>query len=221
MLLEDVWKVLDEKVFPLASTGRLFNLYNDRHPELDLPDAPAIRRANLRSYLNAYREMPRVFLVAEAPGPWGCRFTGVPITCEAQLLDAAFPVHGVRSSTAGRPHREYSAGIHWRVLAPYFPAFLTWNTVPFHPHRRGEPLSIRTPTAGEIDAFESVLEGFLRVIQPDYVAAVGRKAQRALDRLDVANTYVRHPSQGGARIFEEQVIELLKAAGIAPRPRSS
>jgi hypothetical protein len=215
MLLEAVWEMLEENVFPQSSTGRLFNLYKDRDPQVDLPEAPAIRRANLRSYLNAYDELPDVFLLAEAPGPWGCRFSGVPITSEAQLLDTTFPVHGDRTSITGSPHTEYSAGIHWRVLARYFPAFLTWNTVPFHPHRRGEPLSIRTPTAGEIDAFVSVVKSFLGVIQPRYVAAVGRKAQRALDRLDVPNTYVRHPSQGGARIFEEQVIELLKAAGIA------
>src|SRR5690606_10917057 len=113
--------------------------------------APAIRRDNLRSYLAAYESMPDILLVCEAPGPWGCRFSGVPITSESQLLDPAFPVHGRKSSTAAEPYSEYSANIHWRVLAPYFPRFLTWNTVPLHPHRE-DPLSIRTPTNREIDA---------------------------------------------------------------------
>lgn len=214
MVLDVAWEILEEMVFPRASTNRLFNLYRDRDPNLDLPHAPARRRANLRSYLKAYDEMPGIFLLAEAPGPWGCRFSGVPITSEAQLLDANFPVHGSRTSAAGEPHKEYSAGIHWRVLAPYFPSFLTWNAVPFHPHKKGEPLSIRTPTAGEIDAFEDVLAALLNVIQPRCVAAVGRKAQRALNRLDIENTYVRHPSQGGAKIFEHNMLDLLKDVGV-------
>lgn len=214
MLLGDVWDLLEEHVFARDSTERLFNQYKDRHPELDLQEAPAIRRDNLRRYLGAYDRMPEVFLLAEAPGPWGCRFSGVPITSEAQLLDRDFPVHGRQSSVAEEPHREYSAGIHWRVLAPYFPAFLTWNTVAFHPHKKN-PLSIRTPTNREIDSFRGVLDGFLQVIQPKYVAAVGRKAERALDRLGIEHTYVRHPSQGGAKRFEEGVMEILCRAGLA------
>ncbi len=214
MLLDDVWEVLETLVFERPSTDRLFNIYGDRHAELDLAEAPAIRRSNLRTYLAAYDEMPEVFLLAEAPGPWGCRFSGVPITSEAQLLDGDFPVHGRRSSTAAEPYAEYSARIHWRALAPYYPDFLTWNAVPFHPHEKDEPLSIRTPTAGEIDAFEDVLDGFLTVIQPDHVVAVGRKAERALKRLDVDNTYVRHPSQGGAKLFTAGVLKILEQAEI-------
>lgn len=213
--MDPVWEILEKKVFVRASTDRLFNLYRDRDAELDKPDAPAIRRQNLRGYLSAYQEMPRVFLVAEAPGPWGCRFSGVPITSESQLLDKNFPVIGDKSSTADEPHDEYSANIHWRVLADYFPAFMTWNTVPFHPHKRGEPLSIRTPTAGEIDQFEDVLHGFLEVIQPEFVGAVGRKAERALNRIGTEHVYIRHPSQGGSRKFEEGVRALLGRAGVA------
>ena len=32
--------------------------------------------------------------------------------------------------------------------------------------------------------------------------ALGRVAERALTAVNVACTYVRHPSQGGARLFE-------------------
>ncbi len=213
MLLKDVWQVLVDDVFPVESTARLFNQYKDRHPDLDLPNAPEIRRDNLQSYLSAYTERPRVFLLAEAPGPWGCRFSGVPITCEAQLLDADFPVHGRQSSVADEPYREYSANIHWGVLAPYFPHFLTWNTVPFHPHR-DDPLSIRTPTNREIERFTGVVGVFLRVIEPRFVVAVGRKAERALNHLEVDCIYVRHPSQGGAGLFRKGVLALMGAAGM-------
>jgi hypothetical protein len=213
MLLEKVWTVLEECVFSRASTERLFNLYGDRNEDVDLPNAPAIRRENLWNYLSAYREPPSVFLLAEAPGPWGCRFSGVPITSEAQLLDPDFPVHGRQSSAGEQPHSEYCANIHWRVLAPYFPRFLTWNAVPLHPH--GErPLSIRTPTTREVTGFSIVVMAFLEALQPAHVVAVGRKAERALNHLDVPHVYVRHPSQGGSKRFEEGVLDILDEAGV-------
>src|SRR5919106_4390686 len=99
MLLSDVWAVLEERVFTHTSSDRLFNFYKDGEEALDLPDGPAIRRQNLKSYLSCFRERPPVLLLAEAPGPWGCRFSGVPITSESQLLDAHFPVRGMQSST--------------------------------------------------------------------------------------------------------------------------
>ncbi len=213
MILGRVWEILKTDVFPLESTDRLFNQYKDRHEDLDLPDASQIRRRNLRAYLRAYDEMPDVFLLAEAPGPWGCRFSGVPITSEAQLLDAEFPVHGARSSAHGKPYSEYSASIYWRVLARYFPHFLTWNTVPFHPHKE-HPLSIRTPTNREIEAFSGVLERIVDVIDPSHVVAVGRKAERALNQIGIRNIYVRHPSQGGAKSFEDGVVKVLHEAGV-------
>lgn len=214
MLLSEIWDVLEERVFDHPSSERLFNQYRDRNPDFDMAGAPRIRRENLRRYLAAYDAMPTVFLLAEAPGPWGCRFSGVPITSEAQLLDPDFPIHGQRTSTAAEPNTEYCAGIHWRVLRAYFPTFLTWNTVPFHPHK-DDPLSIRTPTNREIDAFSDVVDVFLDVIQPEHVVAVGRKGERALTRLGVENTYVRHPSQGGAKLFEAGMLQILNESGAA------
>ena len=205
--------MLQERVFPIPSTDRLFNQYHDRHDGLDLPDAQRIRRNNLKAYLNAYDILPDIFLLAEAPGPWGCRFSGVPITSEAQLLDVGFPFEGVRSSLAGDPHDEYCARIHWRILQPHFPHFLTWNAVPFHPHKE-DVLTIRTPTHHEIDAFAGVVECFLDVIGPSFIVAVGRKAERTLNRIGVDNIYVRHPSQGGAKLFAKGVMKVLEEAGV-------
>jgi hypothetical protein len=213
MVLEEVWRMLQDEVFPLASTDRLFNQYGDRDEVLDLPDAPQIRRDNLKAYLSAYNVFPGILLIAEAPGPWGCRFSGVPITSESQLLDSGFPIHGARSSATGDPNSEYCANIHWRVLMPFFPHFLTWNAVPFHPHRE-DPLSIRTPTWREIDAFSDVVKCFVDVIRPTHVVAVGRKAERSLELIGVDHAYVRHPSQGGAKLFEEGVTSVLTEAGV-------
>ncbi|MEX1056043.1 MAG: uracil-DNA glycosylase, partial [Rhodothermales bacterium] len=201
-LFEQVWGILQENVFNVPSTDRLFNLYRDRDDELDLPDAPAIRKNNLRAFLASYAAAPPLFLLAEAPGPWGCRFSGVPITSEEQLLDPHFPIHGSQSSSASKPHSEYSANIHWRILRPYFPHFITWNAVPFHP-RSAHPLSIRTPTGREVDAYADIVRAFLDAVRPERVIAIGRKAERALNHLGAASIYVRHPSQGGSRLFEQ------------------
>src|SRR5690606_27931819 len=118
-----------------ASDALSFNPYRDYDARFDLPEAPARRRQNLRNYLAAYEQRPPVFLLAEAPGPWGCRFSGVPLVSEAQLADAQFPLAGQPTSQQEMPHHEYSAKIYWRVLQPYFPHFFTWNTMPFHPHQ--------------------------------------------------------------------------------------
>ena len=204
-----VWAAFERRLFPVPSSDRLFNLYRDRHPELDRPEAPAIRRRNLWRYLAAYETPPTVFLLAEAPGPWGCRFSGVPLTSEAQLLDPDFPLAGEASGRAERPHREYSARIYWRVMRPYFPRFFTWSTVPLHPHRPGAPLSIRTPTQREVRDWLPLVADLIEALKPAQVIAIGRKAEFALQSLGIPCTYVRHPSQGGARLFEAGVRALL------------
>jgi len=203
------WAAFECWLFPAPSSDRLFNLYRDRHPELDRPEAPAIRRRNLWRYLAAYETPPPVFLLAEAPGPWGCRFSGVPLTSEAQLLDPGFPLAGEASGLAERPHREYSARIYWRVMRPYFPRFFTWSAVPLHPHRPGAPLSIRTPTQREVRDWLPLVADLIEALKPAQAIAIGRKAEFALRSLGVRCTYVRHPSQGGARLFETGVRALL------------
>jgi hypothetical protein len=205
MLFIDAWDLLAERVFPVPSTERLFNPYLDIDPELDRPGAQEIRRRNLRNYLSAYTERPRLFLLLEAPGPWGCRFSGVPITSEAQLVDPSFPISGTPSSARPEPYSEYSAGIYWRILMPYFPHFFTWNTVPLHPHRPGEPLSIRNPTQREVGQFVDVAADMVRIVRPEHVLAVGRKAEYALRQAGLSCSYVRHPSQGGAGKFAEGI----------------
>lgn len=217
MLLADVFALFERHLFPTPSTDILFNPYRDRHHALDLPDAPVIRQQNLQRYLASYVQRPSVLILAEAPGPWGCRFSGVPLVSEAQLADPRFPIDGQPTSTVDTPHHEYSARIYWRVLRPFFPHFFTWNTVPFHPHQPGEPLTIRTPRIGEIRDSLIVLEGLLDLLRPQCVLAIGRKAEGALGMLGVDCTYVRHPSQGGAKLFAEGVEAALCDMGFAAK----
>ena len=145
--------------------------------------------------------------MAEAPGPWGGRFTGVPFTNERQLLDPAFPVDGRPTSAhfarTGAPQREYSGNIFWDAMLPHWGRFWTWNAVPLHPHRAGAPLTVRTPGVRETRAWHGLLAGVVGALEPRAVLAVGRKAEGALEAVGAAPVYVRHPSQGGATLFRE------------------
>lgn len=199
----------------MPSPDGLFNPYHDRVEGIDHPDAVALRRANLHNYLSCYTEPPAVFLLAEAPGPWGCRFSGVPLVSEAQLVDPAFPISGDASSLEEEPHGEYSANIYWRVMQPYFPHFFTWNSVPFHPYKEGKLLSIRNPTNREVAGFATLLSGMLDILQPKHVLAIGRKAEYGLKKIGIDATYVRHPSQGGAKLFEAGVTAIFQSIGLA------
>ncbi len=205
---QSVIRILEEGVFALPSSADLFNPYRDCDSELDLDDASQLRRLNLESYVRTLASGPTVLVVAEAPGPWGCRFSGVPITSEAQLLDAAFPISGEKTSRASEAYSEYSAGIFWRVMLPFFPGFFAWNAVPLHPHRTGEPTTIRTPRNGELRSFVDVTAAIVDAADPVEVVALGRKAEQQLGWAGIECRYVRHPSQGGAVRFAEGMAEV-------------
>lgn len=210
-----MWSVFAVHLFNQPGSSGLFNPYSDWAEDLDHPEAVTLRQTNLRNYLTCYVEPPPVFLLAEAPGPWGCRFSGVPLVSEAQLVDPAFPIAGHPSSLAETPHHEYSAKIYWRVMQPYFPHFFTWNSVPFHPYKGDERLSIRNPSNREVASFAPLLQALLDLLQPQHVVAIGRKAEYGLQKIGIDATYVRHPSQGGAKLFETGVTAIFQEIGLA------
>lgn len=207
-----LWPVFERHVFGVPSTATLFNPYRDAVDGLDAPGAADLRRTNLAAYLDGFAAWPDVLLLAEAPGPHGARFSGVPLVSEAMLVDPAFPLGGVPTNAFGPPLREYSAGIVQRVIAPWRTRVLVWNTVPFHPHPAGNPRGIRPPTRAEVLACAPLLRDVLGVLRPARCLAVGRVAERALGAAGVAAEYLRHPSQGGACLFEGGLLEAMRPA---------
>ena len=194
----------------------LFNMYSDRcEYDLEGIDAPSVRTENLLSYLQSFATSPHTLIVAEAPGPWGCRFTGVPITSEVQLADPSFPISG-QVCTVGEAKKEYSAGIFWRVLLPFFPGFVVWNSVPFHPFKPGQPDTIRTPSQSELKEYAPLTEQLIDIFSFDSVLALGRRAEKQLKHLGIDCTYIRHPSQGGATAFESGMLDHFR-----PDPKST
>ena len=206
-----LWEALAAHVLDAETGPDLVNPYRDASPALDADGAPAIRRDNLRAAVAAVPERLGVLVVAEAPGPSGCRFSGVPLVSESLLLDPGFPLDGRPTSLRalhGEPLREYSGGIYWRVMRPRWGRFWTWNAVPHHPHKPGLPLTIRAPRVREVRAAADGLRAVVEALRPERVVALGRVAERSLLALDVPCTYVRHPSQGGARAFEAGMAEV-------------
>lgn len=207
--------VFEEELFPAPSSEILFNPYRDEDPDYDLTGAAEIRRENLRNYFFSFRKAPPVLMVGEAPGPRGCRFSGIPFTSERQLLAGMFPFAGKKSGKAARPYSEPSGTILWEALLPFYPGFLLWNAVPLHPHKPGRPISVRAPGRAEISAFAGLLAKVVSFTAPDRVVALGRNAEHALGLAGVRAEYVRHPSQAGAPEFRRGVLKVVRGAGLA------
>lgn len=215
---EKVIAVLEKEVFTVSSTEVLFNPYKDVDSQLDKPNAAEIRRENLKAYVqNCFSNNSETtfLIIGEAPGPRGCRFSGIPFTNEAQLLEGHLYFTGQQSSKREEPYCAPASKIFWRVMFPYLvqgKSFFMWNCVPFHPHKKDKPLSVRNPTAKEIlDCSMGLLE-LIEAIHSSHIIAIGRKAEQAISLIKVKSTIhpVRHPSRGGATLFEKQIKAVLE-----------
>jgi Uracil DNA glycosylase superfamily len=202
---------------------QIFNPWRDVDSAYDCrPDAPAIRCAQLTAYLSERLASATTVLIAEAPGYQGARFSGMAMTSERILLGqhAAVRSEQVFAGIAQRTSRadisrgseqgmnEPTATVVWsHMLQAGFDArdFVLWNTVAFHPHHAGEPMTNRTPTPSEVALAAPILHRFLALFPSAKVIVLGRIAERTLAELGVAAQAVRHPSMGGATQFRAQM----------------
>ena len=179
----------------------------------------AIRRANLRRYLEQYLEVqPRVMLIGEAPGYRGCRVTGTPFTNLRILTKGVdgLPLFGIRngfqSPTATRlPPAELSATILWNALAGVRNLPLVWNAFPFHPWKPQNPWSNRKPSRKELQQGVA----FLRILRDIYdirtLVAVGRSAEFSLQSMGEPHQAIRHPAYGGKKEFLRGLTRIVDA----------
>jgi uracil-DNA glycosylase len=185
------------------SAPHVFNPWAERNRD-DLPrNGPKARRQRLAAHLSIAAAQ---VLIGEAPGYQGCRISGIPFTSERLLMAGRIPRMGAevaRLSTRARPWSEPSATVLWSTLHELHIAESTvlWNVFPWHPHRRREPLSNRTPTRLECAQGLPLLELLLSSMSGARLFAVGRHAERALRELGREAVMLRHPSQGGATQF--------------------
>jgi hypothetical protein len=201
--------------------GRVFNQYRDVQPDLDAPGGAMVRRRNLRCYLEAFSGAHYI-LVGEAAGYAGCRFSGIPFTCESQLigpgrLSWTRPPDVARtlgpSSRAETLWAERSATMVWEMLGERRDCLL-WNAFPWHPMGERGPLSNGQP-GREVGQGAEALRCLLALLPAARPYAVGRVAQRALADLGREAPYIRHPSHGGKNKFAAAL------AGLPVRPANS
>ncbi|MBO9040599.1 uracil-DNA glycosylase [Curtobacterium flaccumfaciens] len=165
-----------------------------------------LRRANLTRYLEQSGSGADTLLVAEAPGWRGMTNTGVPFTSMRELG----PEYLVPPEPTA-PWEASSRVVHaaldgWRGALP-----VAWAIFPHHPFVAPDRLTNRTPRPAEVRSGAPVALALLEAlggVDRVRVVAVGRKAQGALALAGIEATAVRHPAQGGAKEFTEQLREL-------------
>jgi len=172
--------------------------------------AGRLRRTNLERYLDRVGTGADTVLVAEAPGWRGMTNTGVPFTSMREL--------GPEYLVPPEPTApwEASSRVVQAALAEWHGALpLTWAIFPHHPFVAPDRLTNRTPRPAEVRDGAPVALALLKALRSSgstgevrVVVAVGRKAQGALALAGIDAVAVRHPAQGGAKQFTEQVLAL-------------
>lgn len=214
-------------------SSNVFNPWRDYDANTEIgPKAPAMRRENLRRYLELRKKAHYLF-IAEALGYQGGHFSGVAITSERILLGQHKDVRPEsvlgqwdyqRTSAANSPllnatqkakgFNEPTDTVVWSTLQSHgLAAFdvILWNIFPWHPHKAGNLLTNRTPSQAELDVGVEYAKMLLELVPKMQIVAIGQKAADTLSRYGIKCTAVRHPSMGGAETFRAQVAQLLQA----------
>lgn len=186
----------------------VFNPYADCCPTYDRADAAHVRRRNLVRCLEAaLTAQVDTIWIARDLGYRGGRRTGVPLTDEVHLGQAAALMGGITldRATRGPVVAERTAAIVWSVLNRIGEPAVLWNIFPLHPHEADDPFSNRCHTRAEREATWPLLTALIGMIKPRRIVAIGRDAGIALNGLDIAVEIVRHPSYGGQAEFSSGV----------------
>lgn len=175
----------------------------------------AVRRRNLRLYFEELDAIgPRLLLVGEAVSYRGGRLTGIPFVSESVMLCGVDgrvlgAERGYRKADPDTPvSTEASATMVWATIRHIEPLPLLWNAFPFHPFHAGNPRSNRMPSSGELETGARFVARLLRLFPIERVVAIGNQADRTLTSLGVDHVKVRHPSQGGKKLFVDGMARL-------------
>ena len=209
--------------------GALFNPWWEVDNENDIGrNAPAIRRKQLRAYLQERLRKATLAVIGEAVGYRGGHFSGIPMTSERLLLgrnkrielSPSNVLSDLKPRRTSKPEKypdgfsEPTATIVWGTLLRLGlkpDQFVLWNAFPWHSFDpRHGMLSNRMPDKSERAAGLPVLRAFLELFPCDQVVALGKVAAAGLDQLGIAAHCVRHPASGGARLFRTQIAAVVR-----------
>jgi hypothetical protein len=216
------------KLLSKSPSGAVFNPWWEVDKQNDIGrNAPAVRRHQLRAYLQKRVGKANVAVIGEALGYRGGHFSGIPMTSERLLLGRSkrFHIKPRDFFSAAKPRRtskpekypdgfsEPTATIVWGTLLRLGikpEQFVLWNAFPWHSFdsRRGV-LSNRMPNKSERAAGLTVLKPFLELFSCDQVVALGKIAATQLEELNVNAHCVRHPASGGAKLFRQQITKIV------------
>jgi uracil-DNA glycosylase len=211
-----------------SPSGAVFNPWWEVDEQNDIGrNAPAIRRNQLRAYLQKRFRKAHLAVIGEAIGYRGGHFSGIPMTSERLLLGRSKTVRLKSNDFFSdiKPRRtsklencpdgfsEPTATIVWGTLLQHGlkpDQFVLWNAFPWHSFdpRRGM-LSNRMPNKSEQAAGLQVLKAFLELFQCDQVVALGKIAAAQLEQLGVNAHCARHPASGGAKLFRQQIAKIV------------
>src|SRR5205809_5438393 len=212
-----------------SPSGAVFNPWWEVDNENDISGgSPAIRRNQLRAYLQKRLRKAHIAVIGDAISNLGGHFSVIPMTSERLLLgrskkvpmksnDFFFDINPQRTSKPEKCPEGFSeptATIVWGTLLRLGlkpDQFVLWNAFPWHSFdsRRGM-LSNRMPNRSERAAGLPVLKAFLELLSCDQVVALGKIAAAQLEELDVNAYCVRHPASGGAKLFRQQMAAVVK-----------
>lgn len=209
---------IDALIDTLAQSETSTDTYNEYAPS---NSNNAIRRTNLKLYLQTMTDrMPKTLMVMEAPGYRGCRLTGVPVTSRKVLLEGVPELdmfgeekgfRNVEEDGFERVYGEQSATIVWGTLANLAVVPFIWNTFPFHPHKKGKPLTNRKPRKAETRLGGEILQHVIDLWTFEQIIAIGNVAYDTMTDLEIECVKVRHPAQGGKNDFVAGLTDLLQA----------
>lgn len=209
-------------------SAAVFNPWAERDFCHDADDQGAVVRCEqLTHYLGERIGQADTLLCAEAIGYQGGHFSGIPMTSERLLLgglahkglvpEIVFKGLAPRRTSSPRVRpagfTEPTATIVWGFLAqqgidPY--RVVLWNAFPWHPYHHDKGLlSNRTPDARELNDGHRILQQLMGLGNFSQIVAVGEKSALQLGQLGISATKVRHPANGGAGQFREQLRQIL------------
>ncbi len=216
------------KSLKAVKLDNIFNPWFCRDMENDIDsDSPAIRLSQLNQYL-VERKKAKYLLVGEALGYQGGHFSGIPMTSERILLGkmehkSITPGHvfsGIEPRRTSMPSvkkdgfSEPTATIVWeRLIKSGYDMndFIIWNAFPWHPYKPEKGiLSNRTPSNYEFEKGKLVMLELLKLVNFKKIIAVGEKSRIQLGQMGIDASVVRHPANGGAPKFREQIIKVIK-----------
>jgi len=186
----------------------VFNPYSHVCDVHDKPDAPVIRRRNLRRLLTSAKQLGvDTIWMGRDLGYRGGRRTGLALTDERHLpmMHRVYPGCESVKTTRSPAVAERTAAEIWAVLYLLEKPPLLWNVFPFHPHDPDEPFTNRRFTARELRSVDELNAELISWLGVRRIISIGQDAASYAEKFGVELACVRHPSYGGVKDFRRGI----------------